>query len=116
MTWMRRAVRWAAGGLGLVAVGYAVYVGTAWYRYGRAASPSIDEIDPLLDQFIPEYEVAERHQVRVTAPAEITLSAAAEADLQESVIVRGIFRARELVLGAQPDMVPRPKGLLAEVE
>ena len=61
---VRRAVRWTAGGFGLVIVAYAAYVGTAWYQYGHAASPIRDEVDALLDDFMPEYEVAERHQVR----------------------------------------------------
>jgi len=99
-----------------VIVAYAAYVGTAWYRYGHGASPSRDEVDPLLDHFMPEYEVAERHQVRVTAPPEITLSAAAETDLQQSRVIRGIFKAREMVLGAQANAVTRPKGLLVEMK
>ena len=113
---MRRAVGWAAGGLGLAAVTYAAYVGAAWYRYGRVALPSHDEIDPLLDHFMREYEVAERHHVRVAAPPDITLAAAADTDLQQSVLVRGIIKARAWVLGAEPDAVRQPKGLLAEVQ
>jgi hypothetical protein len=53
--------------------------------------------------------------VRVAAPAEITLSAAKDTDLQQSAVVRAIFRTRELVLGAEPDAVARPKGLLAQM-
>jgi len=105
---------WTAGSLGLMAVGYATVVGTIWYRYGHIPSAGPDERDSLLDQFMPEYDVAERHHVRVAAPAAMTLSAAADTDLQESKIVRAIFRARELVLGAEPDAGTRPKGLLAQ--
>jgi len=100
--------------IGLAVTGYAAYVGVAWYRYGLAAAPVSDETDALLDDFMPEYEVAERHHVRVAAPAEITLSAAAETDLQQSPIIRGIFNLRVLVLGADPDEVTRPRGLLAQ--
>jgi hypothetical protein len=107
-------MRWTAGGLGLMAVGYAAILVTTWSRYGHVTSASPDERDPLLDRFMPEYDVAERHQVRVTAPAAITLAAAADTDLQRSRIVRSIFRARELVLGAEPGAATRPKGLLAE--
>jgi hypothetical protein len=113
---LRRVVGWTAGGLGLAAVGYAAIVGAAWWRYGRTVSPAADDLDPLLDQFMPECEVAERHHVRVMAPPQTTLSAAAEVDLQQSATVRAIFRARELILGAQPDAAARPKGLLAEVQ
>jgi hypothetical protein len=112
---LTRALRWTAGGLGLMAMGYATVVGTTWYRYGRVTSASPDERDSLLDQFMPDYEVAERHHVRVAAPAAITLSAAAHMDLQQSRIVRAIFRARELVLGAQPDTETQPTGLLAQM-
>jgi len=109
-----RVMRWTAGGLGLMAVGYATVVATTWYRYGHVPSASLDERDALLDQFMPEYEVAERHHVRVAAPAAMALSAAADTDLQQSTIVRAIFSARELVLGAEPDAETRPKGLLAQ--
>lgn len=113
---IRRAARWAVGGLGLAAGVYAASVGTAWYRYGHIASPNPDERDTLLDRFMPEYEVAERHRVRVMAPPAVTLSAATETDLQQSGVIRGIFRAREMVLGAQPNAVTRPNGLLAEMK
>jgi hypothetical protein len=96
-------------------MGYAAVVGTTWFRYGHVTSPTPDEQDPLLDQFMPEYEVAERHHVRVAAPAAFTLSAAADMDLQQSRIVRAIFKARELVLGAEPDAATQPKGLLAQM-
>jgi hypothetical protein len=72
-------------------------------------------MDPLLDRFMPEFEVSERHRVRVAAPPEITLAAAADVDLQQSPVIRAIFRTRELVLGAKPDNVTRPKGLLAQM-
>ena len=45
----------------------------------------------------------ERHKVRVQAPADVTLAAAREQDLQRSAIVRAIFRAREVALGARHD-------------
>ena len=111
---MTRAMGWTAGGLGLMAMGYATIVGAIWSRYGHLTSASPDECDPLLDQFMPEYEVAERHHVRVAAPAAITLAAAADTDFQQSRIIRAIFKARELVLGAEPDAETRPKGLLAQ--
>ena len=64
----------------------------------------------------PMDEVAERHQVRVMASAEIALSAAAETDLQQSPLIRAIFRAREFVLGGSAGTERRPNGLLAEME
>jgi hypothetical protein len=108
-------VTWMTGGIALTAVGYATVVAWTWYRYGHAALPSRDERDPQLDEFMPEYEVAERHRVHVAAPAAITLSAAEDTDLQESTIIRAIINTRAMVLGAEPDALRRPKGLLAEV-
>jgi len=110
---MRRALRWTTGALGVAAAGYLAYVGTAWARYGHAAPPRQDAADPLLDRFIPSYEIAERHQIKVAAPAEITLAAAREMDLNQSLIVRAIFKAREVVLGADPDAATRPRGIVA---
>jgi hypothetical protein len=103
-------------GLGIAAAAYAATASVAWFRYGRhAGSSSPDEADALLDRFMPDYEVVERHRIHVHAPAETTLAAAAETDLGESAIVRAIFTAREVVLGAAPDTRDRPRGLLAQV-
>jgi hypothetical protein len=56
--------------------------------------------DALLDRFMPIYEVAERHHVRVDAPAEVTFAAATEMYLEQSVIVRWMFKAREWAMGS----------------
>jgi hypothetical protein len=105
----------AAGGVGVAGLVYAACAATIWYRYGKVAPATPDEADPLLDRFIPEYEVAERHHVRVAAPPAVTLAAAANTSLQQSTVIRAIFRARELVLGAEADTVARPSGLLAQM-
>ena len=111
-----RAVgRWLGAAVGIVSAAYAAHVWIAWHWYGTAKAPSPDEQDPLLDRFMPTYEIVERHHVRVAAPAAVTLAVAREVDLQASSIVRTIFRARELILGATPDNRPRPRGLLEEV-
>ena len=108
--------RWLAAGVGVTAAAYGAYVGMTWYRYGDAAPPAPEELDPLLDRFMPSYDVAERHHVRVAAPAALTLAAAQEMDLLHSPSVRAIIKARELILGAEPDDRRRPRGLLAEVQ
>jgi hypothetical protein len=92
------------------------HVATAWSRYGHPPRPTDDEADPLLDRFMPEYEVVERHHIRVAAPPAVTLAAAREMDLLESRIVRAIFKGRELIMGAAPDDARRPRGLLALVQ
>ncbi len=116
----RGYVRAASKSLGVAAAaaaaGYAAYVGIAWSRYGHACPPRPEEQDPLLDRFMPEYEVAERHHIRVAAPAAMTLAAAQETDLQASPLVRTIIKAREVILGATPDDRARPRGLFREMQ
>ena len=114
-SYVRVAARWMGIGAGIAAVAYGVYVGVTWFRYGHATAPGPEEQDPLLDRFMPAYDVAERHHTRVAAPAAVTLATARELDLQGSGLVRTIIRAREMILGATPDDRPRPPGLLAEV-
>jgi hypothetical protein len=116
MARVRAAARWAAAGVAVAVAAYGTYVGVTWYRYGHAAAPSPEDHDPLLDRFIPTYEVAERHHVRVAAPATVTLAAAKDLDLQGPSFVRTIIRARELILGATAHSRPRPRGLLAETQ
>lgn len=115
--YLRSGVRLLAGAVGLAAASYAAYVGITWLRYGRAThAASDDDGDSLLDLFIPAFDVAERHHVRVVAPADVTLSAAVDMDLGQSRIVRGIFKARGLVLGADPDETMRPRAWVAQAK
>ena len=113
---LRSGLRWLTAGAGLAAAGYVIYVGAAWSRYGHVRRPAENEADPLLDRFMPQYDVVERHHVRIAAPPTITLAAAREMDLLESRIVRAIFKGRELILGATPQDHVRPRGLLALVQ
>ena len=112
-THMRTALKWAAGALGVAAGAYAGYVGVTWLRYGHTVPASADDADPLLDQFMPVYDVAERHHIHIAAPAEVTFTAACEQDLMALPVVRAIFKAREIVLGSEPDTTTHPRGLLA---
>lgn len=104
--------RWTAGALGMVTAAYGTYVAIAWLRYGHAR-PDDEAADPLLDRFIPHYDIVERHHIQVAAPAEITFAAARDVDLNRSAIVRSIFKTRELVLGADADTAARPRGIVA---
>ena len=74
------------------------YLTREWYRYGR---PRTAAADPLLDRFMPTYEVSDHHETRVMAPAASTFAAACAQDLQASPVVRAIFRARALFLRAE---------------
>lgn len=112
---VRRAVGWTAGAIGVAALGYAALVARAWTRYGRLQAAASDaDRDELLDDLMPLFDVAERHHVRVAAPAALALDAAMDADMQGSPIVHAIFRTREIVLGARGD-ARRARGLLDEV-
>lgn len=62
---------------------------------------------------MPRYDVVERHMIRIAAPADVTLNAACEQDLRSSVLIDGIFKLRELILGSKPDERSRSRGLLA---
>jgi hypothetical protein len=107
------ALRWLEAGAGLATALYTTRAGLTWLQYGHPPSPDMDQADRLLDEFIPTYEVVERHHVRVAAPAAIALAAACDMDLAQSPIIRAIFKTRELVLGAQPDKMRSPRTLLA---
>jgi hypothetical protein len=107
------AVRWATAGVVLCMASWAAYAGMAWIRYGRAKRPTTpEETDLLLDQFMPEYEVADCHQISVDAPVELTFAAATNLDLQQSATIRAIFRARELILGSEQIKAALPPPLL----
>ncbi len=105
---LRTALKWTAGAIEFASAAYATYVAVTWVRYGNPPLPKPEEADALLDRFMPDYEVAERHHIHVAAPAEITLAAACEADLMQSPVIRAVFRTRELILGSQPDSAEHP--------
>jgi hypothetical protein len=93
-----RTSRLIAGGAAATLLAGVGYGALSWYRYGRIA-PDRGR-DELLDRFMPDPEVRERHEARVAAPAAATFAAARALELHRSPLIRGIFRARELLLGA----------------
>ena len=109
---LRTGIRWLGGAAAVAAGAYAAYVGVSWLRYGHVTRPSRDDADSLLDRFMPDYDVVERHHMRVHAPADVTLEAARKTELTEHPLVRAIFKGRELLLGSTPDDRDRPRGLL----
>jgi hypothetical protein len=111
-----RAARWLGAGAGLATVSYAAYAATTWYRYGRVTrQDSGDDRDALLDQFMPTYDVAERHHVHIAAPAAITFEAATEMHLEQSPIVRGIFRVREWIMCSHSAREPEARAFLSQM-
>jgi hypothetical protein len=96
-------------------VAYASSVGITWCLYGHPKRKDGSETgESLLDRFIPDYEVVERHSVRVTAPAGIAFEAACEMNIQQSATVRAIFRTRALVLRSEPERKARLLGLVEQ--
>jgi hypothetical protein len=114
-SFLRSTLRWLAGGTGLAAAAYAVYVGVTWSRYGRPPRPTPDEYDAPLDRFMPVYDVVERHHIHIGAPADVTLAVAREMDLFDVPIVQAVFKGRELILRAAPDRRPRSRALLEDL-
>lgn len=112
---IRLVARIVVTGLGVAAAGYAGAAVFTWSRYGSPRQVAEGEVDPLLDRFMPTYEVVERHRVRVRASADITLAAAREQDLLASWISRTVFRIRAVALGSAPDERARPRALLPQV-
>src|SRR5512140_2152918 len=106
----RSGIRWLALGAGVAAGAYATYVGVTWLSYGRPRPAKAEEGDELLDAFMPEYEIAERHHINVDAPADITFSTACAMDLQDSGIIRAIFKTRELLLRGKGQEKTLPRG------
>jgi hypothetical protein len=111
------ALKAVAGAFALLAAPYAAYVATTWYRYGRPPAPTWGNggrEGSLIERFLPTYEVAERHEVDVAAPAELTMAAARDMDLYRSPVVHAVFAIRTLpsrLRGAPPRM---PASLLQE--
>jgi hypothetical protein len=104
----------ALGAAGLAAASYGAVVGYTWAKYGRPARPDRHERDPMLDRFMPDYEVVERHHLHVEAPAELVLEVARNRDLLDSPLVRGIFQARQVLLGGTPSAPRMAKGMIDE--
>jgi len=112
---MRSSVRWLGAGTGLAVAAYASCAGITWFLYGHPRrNVRSGEEEPLLDQFIPDYEVVERPRMLVAAPVEIAFASACEMNIQESGIVRAIFRTRTLFLGGEPERETRPLGLIEQ--
>jgi len=113
---MQRLTKWLATSAGIAGASYATYVANTWHRYGRPRRARGASADELLDTFMPEYDVCERHQISVAAPADVTFTAATEMELDRSRIIRAIFKAREVILRSKPDGTKRPTGFLKEMK
>jgi hypothetical protein len=67
-----------------------------------------------LDRFLPDADIRERFELIVEAPAAVVMEAAKAMTLEGMPAVRGIFRLRAILMGAEV-RGPRPvQGLLAD--
>ena len=114
-----RGCRWIVGslaaGAAIFAAGWAAYAGVTWRQYGMPRRARPEECDDLLDQFMPLFDVVDRHHIQVSAPPAITLAAARDMDLLRLPVVRAMFRTRELLLRATPEPTQPPRGIVASV-
>src|SRR5262245_38949258 len=110
------AAKWSAMGIGLAAFSYAGYVTTTFLRFGRPRRGKGSNADAVLDVFMPNYDVVDRHSVRIAAPADIVLTAATEVDIKKCSLTRAIFKGRKFILGSEADNTIRPRALLAEMQ
>src|SRR5688500_12864234 len=94
---LKRAGVLAVAGLGAVSAGWALYGARTWLTFGDRPRHNVDG-DDVLDRFMPKYDVAERHQTKVAAPAVATFAAARDMDLYRSRVIRAVFRGRELLM------------------
>ena len=68
---VRLAGKWGLAGIGVGAASYVAYAVGAWLRYGKPKHASGAQADPLLDLFFPRYEIVDRHQIVIDAPADV---------------------------------------------
>ena len=108
---INRIIAAGAATAGAAALAYAGWAARAWLRYGRPHSMRMS----ILDHFMPDFEVDERHEIAVAAPAPITYEVACHLDLLRSRIIRSLFAAREAVMHSQPAQLPRQRDFLAEM-
>jgi hypothetical protein len=94
-------------------LGWAAYAAVTWTRFG--ATSASHDADPGIARYMPRYDIAEVHQVRVAAPASATYEAARAIDMHESDVVHAIFRSREILLGANADARPARIPLVTEL-
>jgi hypothetical protein len=106
-----KIMKWLAAGSAVAASTYGAYAGITWLRYGRPRPAQGTEVDPLLDSFMPRYDICERHSATVNAPPDVALAAAKEVDLNDSRIIRAIFKGRELLLRSKPSASTKARGL-----
>lgn len=107
----RTLIRVGTAAAAAAVLGWPAWAAVAWARYGHVGRSATR--DPLVDRYLPAYEVAETHETRVAAPASLTYAVAMGTTMQASPVVRTIIRARERLLGVR-GAHPWPPGGIPE--
>jgi hypothetical protein len=115
-TAMKRLTKWLAASAGIALASYGSYAAVTWSRYGHPRRARGDEEDALLDRFMREHDVVERHHVAVAAPAAVTFRAAQALSLDRSRIIRAIVAARALLLRAPDRPLPPSRGFVEDMK
>ena len=97
----------------LAVVAYFGYVALAWWDYGARHGDA--QLEPLLDRYLPDWEVAEHHEILVDAAAQLAYAAARRLDFERSPAVRAIFRLRQLVMRSTPTVDTGSRELVARM-
>jgi hypothetical protein len=110
-----RLLRYGAAAAAAGVLGFGAWSALAWAHYGHL-DPARHPRDELLDRFLPNPDVDECHQIKVRAPAAVTLAAAKETDLQAAPIAKVIFwlRAVPALLRGEPFRPQGSRGIVAE--
>ena len=92
----------------MVGLGWVNWAAATWLRYGHQRAPGIG--DALLDPFIPRYEVSDRQERIVDAPAATVFKAIESFRMEDSRIIRVLIGARGRILRAPrgAPIAPRP--------
>lgn len=85
----------------LVMLGWGAWAALTWGTYGHPETRR--SADSLVTAVLPLYEVRENHERLIAAPPLAVRSAVRQFTLYDSPVVRGIFRARALILRAPRD-------------
>jgi hypothetical protein len=72
-------------------------------------------VSAILDRFVPNPDVRERHEITIKAPAGLVLEIARNFDMQSIPMVRAIFWLRAKLLGGRISDVRSATGLLDEM-
>jgi hypothetical protein len=113
--WPRRTLLSVLGLVAVVIVGWATYAVATWLSFDsphEEATPS----DILAARFMPRFEVAERHRTTVDAPHGLVFATAQEMSLEDSPVIRAIFRGREVLMRSDVTADTLPRALIAQMQ